>query len=52
MATNPHHSTETHEIGTMDTTEQQRTFGGFLRFMTWTAALAILTLIFMALVNA
>lgn len=41
-----------HEHGAMDVTEQQRTFSGFVRFMTWSAVLAILVLIFLALTNA
>ncbi|WP_347137733.1 aa3-type cytochrome c oxidase subunit IV [Paracoccus sp. SSK6] len=51
MATHHHEITE-HKIGTMDITEQQRTFAGFLRFATWVAILSILALIFMALVNS
>ena len=51
MATHHHESTE-HKIGTMDITEQKKTFAGFIRFATWVAILSILVLIFMALVNA
>lgn len=41
-----------HEHGTMDSSAQQRTFEGFVRFMTWSAVLTILVLIFLALTNA
>lgn len=46
------HDVTEHTIGTMDITEQKRTFVGFIRFATWVAVLSILVLIFMALVNA
>lgn len=51
MATH-HHETTDHKIGTMDITEQQRTFAGFIKFATWTAILSIAVLIFMALTNS
>lgn len=38
--------------GSMDITTQEKTFAGFIRFSTWVAAIAILVLVFMALVNA
>lgn len=38
--------------GEMDTTAQEKTFEGFIRFSTWGAIIAIGILIFMALVNA
>ncbi|KGJ01817.1 cytochrome C oxidase subunit IV [Paracoccus sphaerophysae] len=41
-----------HEHGTMDSSAQQRTFEGFVRFMTWSAVLTILVLVFLALTNA
>ncbi|WP_323037533.1 aa3-type cytochrome c oxidase subunit IV [Pararhodobacter sp.] len=41
-----------HEHGSMDTSAQQATFHGFLRFAATVAAIAIGTLIFIALVNA
>lgn len=41
-----------HEIGTMDITEQQRTFAGFMKFASWVTILSIGVLIFMALANA
>lgn len=46
------HDVAEHKVGTMDITEQKRTFSGFLRFATWVAGLSILTLIFLALVNS
>ncbi|WP_295047873.1 aa3-type cytochrome c oxidase subunit IV [uncultured Paracoccus sp.] len=51
MATH-HHDVVEHKVGTMDITEQQRTFAGFLKFATWVGILSILVLIFMALVNS
>jgi hypothetical protein len=41
-----------HEHGTMDTTEHERTFRGFLRACMWVVGVSIATLIFLALVNA
>ena len=52
MAQHHHHDVTEHKVGTMDITEQQRTFAGFIRFATWVAILSILVLIFMALVNS
>ena len=51
------HDTATHEVahhehGSMSVAEHQRTFDGFVRFMTWSAVLSILVLIFLALTNA
>lgn len=46
------HDAPHHEHGTMDIVEQERTFDGFVRFMTWSAVLTILVLIFLALTNA
>ena len=47
-----HHEVTEHKIGTMDISEQQRTFAGFIRLATWATILSILVLIFLALVNA
>ena len=47
-----HHEITEHKVGTMDITEQQRTFAGFIMFATWVAILSILVLIFLALANA
>lgn len=41
-----------HEHGTMDVREQEKTFAGFLKLMTWTGVASILVLIFMALANS
>ncbi|MGF6862221.1 hypothetical protein ABIE69_002802 [Rhodobacteraceae bacterium MBR-64] len=38
--------------GEMDTTAQEKTFEGFIKFSTWGAGIAIGVLIFIALVNA
>ena len=40
-----------HKHGSMDTTEQEKTFNGFIKFSIWVAAVSIGILIFMALVN-
>jgi hypothetical protein len=40
-----------HEHGKMDITSQQKTFDGFIRMVTWGAAISIGILIFIALVN-
>lgn len=47
-----HDTTEHHKVGTMDITEQQRTFRGFIKFATWTVIVSILVLVFLALANA
>ena len=47
-----HHEITDHEQGTMDVTQQQQTFEGFLKFAGWTVVLSILALIFTALVNS
>ncbi|MRX49776.1 aa3-type cytochrome c oxidase subunit IV [Paracoccus sp. S-4012] len=41
-----------HVHGTMDATRQDKTFHGFIKVLTWSAVISILTLIFLALVNA
>jgi hypothetical protein len=40
-----------HEHGSMDTSEQEKTFEGFLSFSTKTAIYCILALVVVALVN-
>lgn len=55
MAT--HHQSHTdnhaaHDHGTMDISEQVRTYHGFIRLAVWTAGLSIGVLIFLALTNA
>lgn len=49
MASN---NTTEHEFGTMNIREQQRTFTGFVRFISWTGVLAILAVVLAALSNA
>lgn len=41
-----------HEHGKMDITTQEKTFEGFIRWVTWGAVISIVALIFLALVNA
>ncbi len=41
-----------HSQGKTDIREHEKTFGGFIRFSTWVAAIVILVLVFLALVNA
>ena len=54
----PHHPARTahpvvhHEHGSMDIDTHERTFQGFIKFMTWNAVAVILVLIFLALTNA
>lgn len=47
-----HHDHSEHKIGTMDITEQQKTFAGFIKFATWTCILSLAVLVFMALANS
>lgn len=41
-----------HKHGTMNITTQERTFAGFIHFMTWAIIVALVALIFLALANA
>ncbi|MDW4549641.1 aa3-type cytochrome c oxidase subunit IV [Defluviimonas sp. D31] len=41
-----------HKPGTMDIRTQEKTFDGFVRFVTWGAVISILVLVFLALANA
>lgn len=41
-----------HKPGSMNITTQERTFAGFVRFVTWSVVVILLVLIFMALANA
>ena len=41
-----------HKHGSMDIKVQEKTFEGFIRMVTWGAAISIGVLIFMALANA
>ncbi|MEM1386249.1 MAG: aa3-type cytochrome c oxidase subunit IV [Pseudomonadota bacterium] len=40
-----------HEHGTMDVSVQEVTFEGFVRWVTWGAAIIIVSLVLLALVN-
>lgn len=46
------HDAEEHQIGTMDIGDHQKTFAGFVRFMTWAGILSVVVLVFLALSNA
>lgn len=48
----PHGNQPPHQHGTMDITEQEKTFAGFLRAAVWVGAVAIGILIFLALANS
>lgn len=41
-----------HKPGSMDIRAQEKTFAGFIKWVTWGALISILTLVFMALSNA
>ena len=41
-----------HKQGSMDTKEQEKTFTGFMRMVSWGGVIIVAILIFMALVNA
>lgn len=47
-----HHEIKDHEHGSMDISEHRKTFAGFVKVMTWGIIVTLITLIFMALVNA
>lgn len=40
-----------HEHGTMDIKTQEKTFEGFVRFVSWTIVVIIVALIFVYLIN-
>lgn len=40
------------EHGSMDTTQQEKTFHGFLRLVVWAAVIVVGVLIFLGLANA
>lgn len=40
-----------HKHGTMDITVQEKTFSGFVRFVTWSVILILVFLVFLAMVN-
>ena len=41
-----------HKQGSMDIKEQEKTFAGFMRMVSWGGVIIVAILIFMALVNA
>lgn len=41
-----------HKHGSMDITEHEKTFAGFIRLVTWGTCISIGVLIFLALANA
>ena len=41
-----------HKPGSMDIRTQEKTFAGFIKWVTWGALISILALVFMALSNA
>lgn len=41
-----------HSHGSMDLRAHERTFGGFVRWMMWSAVAALAVLVFLALTNA
>ena len=41
-----------HKHGSMEISEQEKTFEGFMKWVTWVAAASIIALIFLALVNS
>ncbi|MBN8290894.1 aa3-type cytochrome c oxidase subunit IV [Rhodobacter sp. NTK016B] len=41
-----------HEHGSMDTTEQEKTFAGFIKAAVWVGGFSIAVLIFLALANS
>ncbi|MCE6950486.1 aa3-type cytochrome c oxidase subunit IV [Cereibacter sphaeroides] len=46
------HADHGHVPGTMDITQQEKTFVGFIRMVTWGAVIIFCVLIFLALANA
>ncbi|MEM7239961.1 MAG: aa3-type cytochrome c oxidase subunit IV [Pseudomonadota bacterium] len=39
------------EPGSMDTTEQEKTFGGFIKISIWVCIICVLVLVFLAIVG-
>jgi len=48
----PQEAPMAHEHGSMDTTEQEKTFNGFIKAAMWVAGISIGILIFLALANS
>mgnify|MGYP002079141988 CR=1 FL=1 len=46
------HSHSTHQHGSMDIRVQERTFAGFVRWITWSVVVILFVLILLALSNA
>ncbi|SNS53961.1 aa3 type cytochrome c oxidase subunit IV [[Luteovulum] sphaeroides subsp. megalophilum] len=46
------HPAHGHVEGSMDITQQEKTFAGFVRMVTWAAVVIVAALIFLALANA
>ena len=40
-----------HDHGSMDTTEQEKTFNGFIKISTWVIVISALILVFLAIVG-
>ncbi|ATQ54934.1 aa3-type cytochrome c oxidase subunit IV [Paracoccus yeei] len=47
-----HHEVTEHKHGSMDISDHQKTFAGFIRVSTWVVGLSIAVLIFLALANS
>lgn len=46
------HSHSTHQHGSMDIRVQEKTFAGFIRWITWSVVVILLVLVVLALSNA
>lgn len=46
------HSHTAHQHGSMDIRVQERTFAGFIRWVTWSVVAILVVLVIMALANA
>ncbi|MDO5647685.1 aa3-type cytochrome c oxidase subunit IV [Paracoccus sp. (in: a-proteobacteria)] len=47
-----HHDVTEHKHGSMDISEHQRTYAGFIRGAVWVSVLSIAVLVFLALANS
>jgi hypothetical protein len=47
-----HNKSSEHRHGSMPVTEQEKTFAGFIRFVSWGIGISIGILIFLALANS
>lgn len=41
-----------HQHGEMDISDQESMFAGFVRFVTWTVAIILVALVFLAMINS